>query len=287
VKIVLSRKGFDSAAGGVPNPIMPDGTLVRLPIPRREDRKCFRDVRFRRKSIGKLVKDLTGGRLSGRECVHLDPDIRRGALPRARGWRPLFGQRGAALAHLRKQGVGIGDVFLFFGWFREAELAGGAYRYTGDAAGMHVIFGWLQPGRIMEPGDKSTAPRWAQYHPHFDYGGDGGLIFAAAQRLSLPGLDADIPGGGMFKRFDPMMRLTAPGSARRSHWLLPRWMKPAPGQPPLTYHHRPERWRECDDGVILESVGRGQEFVLHAEHYPESGRWLARFFTKLAVRGCI
>ena len=33
MKIVLSRKGFDSACGGVASPIFPDGGYVSLPIP--------------------------------------------------------------------------------------------------------------------------------------------------------------------------------------------------------------------------------------------------------------
>ena len=31
-KIILSRKGFDSSNGGIPSPIMPDGTLLSMPI---------------------------------------------------------------------------------------------------------------------------------------------------------------------------------------------------------------------------------------------------------------
>lgn len=33
MKVVLSRKGMDSAAGGIPSPILPDGTLLSFPIP--------------------------------------------------------------------------------------------------------------------------------------------------------------------------------------------------------------------------------------------------------------
>ena len=32
-KIILSRKGFDSGCGGYPSPILPDGTIISLPIP--------------------------------------------------------------------------------------------------------------------------------------------------------------------------------------------------------------------------------------------------------------
>ena len=33
MKIILSRKGFDSANGGIVSPIFEDGTMVSFPIP--------------------------------------------------------------------------------------------------------------------------------------------------------------------------------------------------------------------------------------------------------------
>jgi hypothetical protein len=35
MKIILSRKGFDSSSGGVPSPIFSDGDMLSLPIPDR------------------------------------------------------------------------------------------------------------------------------------------------------------------------------------------------------------------------------------------------------------
>lgn len=44
MKVVLSRKGFDSASGGYPSPILPDGTLLSIPIPSmRYSRNCSPD----------------------------------------------------------------------------------------------------------------------------------------------------------------------------------------------------------------------------------------------------
>jgi hypothetical protein len=50
VKIILSRKGFDSAAGGYANPILPDGTLLSLPIPDDTASTHFSDLRNSGKS---------------------------------------------------------------------------------------------------------------------------------------------------------------------------------------------------------------------------------------------
>ena len=44
MKVVLSRKGFDSSAGGVASPIMPDGTMLSLPIPDRTSPVSYADI---------------------------------------------------------------------------------------------------------------------------------------------------------------------------------------------------------------------------------------------------
>lgn len=33
MKFILSRKGFDSGYGGCASPILPDGTMLSIPIP--------------------------------------------------------------------------------------------------------------------------------------------------------------------------------------------------------------------------------------------------------------
>ncbi|MHA1435339.1 MAG: hypothetical protein ACTSO7_15970 [Candidatus Heimdallarchaeota archaeon] len=44
MKVILSRKGFDSANGGYPSPILPDGTLLSIPIPSMKySRNCSPD----------------------------------------------------------------------------------------------------------------------------------------------------------------------------------------------------------------------------------------------------
>ena len=43
MKVILSRKGFDSCYGGHPSPILPDGRMISLPIPSSEDLICYKD----------------------------------------------------------------------------------------------------------------------------------------------------------------------------------------------------------------------------------------------------
>jgi hypothetical protein len=41
MKVILSRKGFDSEYGGYPSPILPDGRMIFLPIPLPDDSACY------------------------------------------------------------------------------------------------------------------------------------------------------------------------------------------------------------------------------------------------------
>ena len=101
-----------------------------LPIPDTRSRIRYDDVVFDKRRLGKIARDLTGGRIRGSHGAHLDPDLIAGAYPRGEGWRPLLGQTGSAQGHLRNQGVEPGDLFLFFGVFATPKCitgAGGLY----------------------------------------------------------------------------------------------------------------------------------------------------------------
>ena len=124
MKIILSRKGFDSGYGCTPSPILPDGTLLSLPIPNDDEVVDYEQLQYNGKSYAQLISELTNGHFSDKKC-HLDPDIRKNVFARPEKWQPAFGQEGAALSHLFGRGVGKDDLFLFFGWFREVEEMNG------------------------------------------------------------------------------------------------------------------------------------------------------------------
>ena len=152
MKLILSRKGFDAANGRFPSPILPSGQLCSLPIPdthpeRQKSLRRYAEIQTGDIPLGKLVADLSRGRIPPTTPTHLDPDLNTASVPRQTGWRPVFGQSGAAETHLRRQGVGPGDIFLFYGWFRQAEMVGGRFRYVPNAPDWHVLFGWLQVAR--------------------------------------------------------------------------------------------------------------------------------------------
>ena len=264
MRIILSRKGFDASVGCVPSPILEDGRFLSLPIPRPHGTYRYEELHPDGVGLGQVVHSLTKGRIGPHSRAHFDPDLDRSSARRSPGWVPAFGQADAAASHLRRRGVVPGDIFLFFRWFRRAERVGGRFNYVRGAEDLHVVFGWLRVGRIVEPAGGSV-PRGLERHPHFD---------GRPRRDNIVYVAKSPSDGGVFRHFDERLRLTAPGCSR-SRWRLPGWLLPE-GRTPLSYHANPKRWRRAGKWVYLDSVGRGQEFVLDTSEYPEAAGWVRR-----------
>jgi hypothetical protein len=274
---VLSRKGFDSATGGGPSPILEDGSMVSMPIPDRGSGISFKDVLCEcsnGKTVASLLPMIKGCRCQPDDEVHLDPDLRREAIAtRDQRWRPIFGQCGAAQSHLDKQEVGLReedyDLFLFYGYFR---AVGSAFQSSRQFREGHVIFGWLQIQERCLVSEARSEFEWASYHPHIRLPApqrvsnemkrrkrkpDNNTIFLARDSLSfLP----SISGGGVFRTFDARLCLTASpmGAVRRSLWVeLP-----------------------------CERTRHRQEHVLHVSESSESKLrdWLVHIFTGRELR---
>lgn len=279
MKIVLSRKGFDSGSGGVPNPILPDGRLVPLPIPSKGDRQIFERVTINDMPLGQLVEDLTERRIERSGRCHVDPDLDARTSARLPGWRPAFGQAGAAQGHLSRYGVSNGDLFLFFGWFRAVERSGGRWRYVRGAPNLHLIFGWMRIGEVLdlttgvEIGDRVSP--FAD-HPHIQRR-DRPLnaLYLAADRLAFGDLERD--GAGLFHTVADDRILTDIRQARRSLWKLPAFLHPDRGAT-LSYHEKPGRWSRAGEQCLLSSAARGQEFVLALQQPALAEAWLRDIF---------
>jgi hypothetical protein len=235
--------------------------MISLPIPDRDGRIPYSGLHTRSLDIGQLVSDLTRGRVGADDSAHLDPDLEPSARGGQMGWLPAFGQDGKAQRHLDGAGVGIDDLFLFFGWFREVELVRGKYRYRASAPHLHVLFGWLRIGQILRL-SSDPVPAWLRAHPHAVCDGwPFNTVYVAK------GAD----GAGVFPAFVPEVALTETRKPR-SVWLLPSDFMPR-SRPALTFHESPSRWTETEGGCRLQSVGRGQEFALNLDHYPGVHRW--------------
>jgi hypothetical protein len=280
MKIILSRKGFDSSTGGVPSPIFPDGKLLSLPIPdKKSSQVAYSEIAGNQwAGIGELVQQLA--KIPPTHRAHLDPDLRFSSLPRKKGWKPIFGQTGSAESHLRNQHVDTGDVFLYFGWFRHVEKVNSEWRYRRDSKPMHALFGWLQIGFRIIVSEWPATERWAHYHPHFMREKDPrNVLYVSRDWLTIPGCKTkDIPAAGTFESISQQLILTAPESTNPSRWLLPEWFHPGSRPSALSYHKAHSRWSRDERGTVLSSAGRGQEFVLDCDDYPEALGWLQGLF---------
>lgn len=233
MKLVFSRKGFDSGAGGGPSPII-DGRPVSLPIP---GAAHARAPRYADLGLSEAVAAASRGRLGGADHCHHDPFFV--------GGRCAFGQADAAQSHLANQGVGVGDLFLFFGLFADPA--------TRDRH--HRFFGWLRVEEVRYPGRGDAPPDFSPDHPHF-----WGALAERRHNAVYIG-----PGGTAVHAGD-VLRLTVEGGPL-SLWHIPPWLG---RHRTLSYHGDAARWHAGDR---LKSVARGQEFVVDIKNLPEARRW--------------
>ncbi len=224
--------------------------------------------------------------------MHLDPDLRPEMRPerfrrgKARQER-LFGQVGAAERHLRNQGIGPGDLFLFFGWFREMEKTTG--RWQGVGPDEHCIWGWLQVAEShhVTTAEAAAALDWAAHHPHvahWERYDRHNRLYRARTHLSFA---PDLPGAGVF-RWHPHLTLTqrCPTEARRPtrrEWCVPGFFR----RTGLTYNQVDGPACPATRGRLhLRSAAIGQEFVLPAHRpfrrseHTAVAAWLASLFAE-------
>jgi len=249
MKVILSRKGFDSKFGGCASPILPDGTLFSLPIPSKQDRIKYSDISYEGKSIYEIIKEIhPRSRIKEYWNCHLDPDIRDYGI--VEPWSPLFGQADKAQTHLENQGIGKGDLFLFFGWFRQTELVGGTLRFCKNAPDKHILLGYLQIEAAYRTFDE--LPPQLSHHPHATlecYAAYKNCIYSATERQFLKPAHQ---GYGTFK-YHPSLVLTKEGESR-SKWLLPDFFK----EVEISYHSSNSFKAEG----YFDSAKIGQEFVV-------------------------
>ena len=243
MRIILSRKGFDSAAGGGPSPIVPDGSRygrpISLPIP---DSKGLARTTYADLGLGEEVRTATRGRIGPNALAHHDPMFRPDGTC-------VFGQCGGAQTHLARNGVGPGDVFLFFGWFRDR-----------DGWDHHRIFGYCAVDEViaLDGADEATMRRFAgMKHPHafgFHHASRSDTLYIGQGRAAVRACDT--------------LLLTRRGMTR-THWRVPGWLR----EVGLTYHGGADRWPAPDH---LVSVAQGQEFVADIGERADARDWLAR-----------
>lgn len=249
MKVSFSRKGFDSSNGGQPNAILPDGTLLPFPIPDKTGIDCYDSLVLNGRSFYDIISELKPRtRLRKEDCCHLDPDLRKDVKLRDEGWMSAFGQAEQSLSELSNKEFGEGDLFLFFGWFRETEYVNGKLKYSRNAPDIQLIYGYMQVGTILKAGN--DIPDWLMEHPHASRlvaGSTKDAIFLPSKCLDFM---PDAPGASMLK-FSPELILTAPGMSR-SKWKLPDFFKQ------IKIGHSP---KQPENREYFQSATIGQEMI--------------------------
>lgn len=252
MKVILSRKGFDSSCGGQPSPILPDGTLLSMPIPS-NDKQKYDELSFGSLNYLDIIKQLNPKTtLNETSHCHLDPDLRASTVPRKNGWKPSFGQTGSSLTELRDNRVKEGDLFLFFGWFKKTEYYNGKLRYIPKSPNLHVIYGYMQIGNIVDSANQIQ--EWLKDHPHANlynyqeaWEKQQNAIYLPSEKLSFA---SELSGSGIFS-FRQELVLTKSGYSR-SRWEFPTSMHGTP------ISHNPNGWKSD----YFQSAARGQEFIM-------------------------
>jgi len=242
MRIIFSRKGFDSVAGGGPSPIV-DGRPISLPIPAYGElsRTTYADL-----GLAEHAERASRGKVVPSDLCHHDPMFLDAGTA-------ILGQCGSAQGHLAKQGLRRGDVFVFFGLFEGA-----------NEGRHHRIFGYLLVDEIVSLAGASPEilRRFERHaHPHV-YGMHG----SNDTLYSGPGATA--------RSALPSLRLTAP-EGPVSLWRRPRWLR----RGEITYFpDKDANWPAPDR---MYRVGNGQEFVADIGRRKAPREWLERVIAEI------
>jgi hypothetical protein len=167
--------------------------------------------------------------------------------------------RQAAQSHLEKNGVGVVDVFLFYGLFASGD---GRDRH-------HRIFGYLEVDEVRRlgsrPSESDNPEGFSRQHPHtIGEWNDNNTL-----RLGR---------GAKSRKAHPWLRLTKAGGLV-SDWSVPSWLKAAG----LTYHSNPTRWASEKELLV---ASRGQEFVSNIGAEAAPREWLRTVFAAIETDRC-
>ncbi len=245
MKIIFSRKGFDTTFGGVPSPII-DGVPHSLPIP---TDKYPSVSTYDHLGLGDaLSKVKVKGDLAAGSPCHEDPMF----------WddKCAFGQTGGAQGVLENRQVGEGDIFLFFGLFAKPD----------DNDRHHRIFGYLKVENVLPIGCHPTGQEVQgppRQHPHTIAKWDNGGKWQKNNTIYMGR-------GRKAKKACDILRLTKPGGPA-SYWCVSQCLR----ETELTQR----TWRWCEDGTLRVIVG--QEFVADIGEQRDPKEWLDKIIAAI------
>ena len=284
MKVILSRKGADSSYNMCS--FIENNNFIMVPIPESKE-FCAEAKNFNNVIQYKDLAFIKGNAIlknKERYC-HLDPDLINGVL----------GQCGAAQTHLKNQNIDVGDIFVFFGLYKDKNIL------------KHIIFGYLQIEKIIKlpPNEKEDiiiitkekaenvkVEYFEEYcknnnmafvlkHPHYNFKWYNGqhynknnTIYLAADKLSF---DKNKRGFGVFEYSDKLV-LTANFLDGMKNNKATFWDKnKIPQVQEISYNKNSRKENYFKAACI------GQEFVINPKNETEEESlktWLNELFKK-------
>ncbi len=286
----MSRKGFDMGCGNSPSIYLPSKKILySFPIPADEtarynlghdDDYTYKDFKFNNElSCYELLEQLN---IKCRNnYAHCDPDIRPDLFNKEQpDWKPRFGQQGNPLRHLNRQGVGIGDLFLFYGLYQEVKEECGQYVFVPNTK-CQIIWGYLQVSNAVIPnGENRKGIRHPHYLNYYDYT-DGNKVFECEtdELLDSKFLSSDkkILKYGVFDYDESLVLSENAGSIAEEYNRLKL--------PVHFYEHKMsgngEQRFKLSDGkrfCMVQMCNRGQEFVI--QDNDDAEKWAINLIEK-------
>ena len=254
--LVISRKGFDATAGGRASPIFANGDIFSVPIPQKKQSPSrYRELQFNDMSGREILNFIGAKSISDYDFYHNDPLLS--------GQKGIFGQAGGSQGELENFGVGRGDLFLFFGWFKQYHQRG---------PDVHHLFGWLQVEKIIKGNSEilNFLSENQLSHPHGTTDitqFKNNTIYIASKNLTFSDSVRDITGHGVFKKTAQNLILTETGKTR-SRWRFPK--KYFTNTKNLFRNRL--KWKD-EEKCLVNCSGIGQEFILNAQDNPSIVKW--------------
>lgn len=226
-----------------------------IPEPHPPSPKKYKDLNFNGISGLDALKECSTKSISSNSYCHYDPALNENV--------GIFGQAATAQKELVNGKVGIGDLFLFFGFFKQ---------FFSRGRELHHLFGWLQVDKIIE-GDKGIRKYLTRNnleHPH-GFGETNtyknNTIYIGKKNLTIARKKLSSRGYGLFKKTHEDLILTRKGASKGS-WKLPK-----------KYFYNSKKlfvkrlkWLD-EEECLVNNYQRGQEFILDAKKNPKIVNW--------------
>jgi len=186
------------------------------------------------------------------QYCHLDPDLNYWThSKRHKQWKAAFGQAGPQEARLQQGKVCVGDIFLFYGWFKQIRIKSGRYEYIKNSRNLHVIYGYMVVDEVFDLSNpKLEVPAHLDDHPHMV----NRYTYGKKNRIYC-GTDA-----GIFQYHKDLV-LTRDGESR-SRWELPSFFVNE------AFGGKVERRRLPNGNVALDFIGRNSQELLITSSKP-------------------